>query len=145
MYCVSFEIPGLPKMTNPSGAKSTHWRFKQAEAKKWKELTGWAVLQVGKPARPLKYARLILMRHSAVSPDADGLVSGFKHIVDGLTEAGVIQNDKYENIGMPHYLWRKAPQKQGKVTVIVIEADEAPEPYIPYIPSACGVTLDDPA
>jgi len=54
-------------------------------------------------------------------PDYDGLVSAFKSVVDGLKEAGVILDDKYENTGPWNCVWRKAKSKQGFVRVIVEE------------------------
>lgn len=106
-------------MTNPSG-RSTHWRLKHAEAKHWKKEVAIAVACKQPPA-PLERARLTLVRYSSVSPDPDGLVSGFKHVIDGLRDAGVIANDRWENIGMPNYLWEKCAPKAGRIMVIVEE------------------------
>ena len=90
------------------------------EARKWKKMVSLVV--VGKkPSQPLKKAKLTLTRYSSVCPDSDGLVSGFKRIVDGLVEAGILENDKFVNIGMPDYRWEKALPKNGRVTVTVEE------------------------
>lgn len=74
-----------------------------------------------KPKWPLKKAKLTLIRYSSVCPDSDGLVSGFKHIIDGLVIGRVLVNDKFENIGMPTYLWEKAAPRGGRIRVIVEE------------------------
>ncbi len=74
------------------------------------------------PEKPLKKARLVLTRYSSNSPDFDGLVSSFKHVIDGLVDAGVIQNDKFENIGAPEYVWEKCGRRAGKITVEVFES-----------------------
>jgi hypothetical protein len=117
MYKLTFEIPGLPRMTNPSGKSNSHW-VRYNEAKKWKAMVGLIVASK-RPPTPLEKAKLTLTRFSSVSPDPDGLVSGFKHVIDGLREAGVLANDRYSNIGMPDYRWEKAKQKQGKIKVTV--------------------------
>lgn len=123
MPVIEFELQGLPKMTNPSGAKSTHWRVVKAERDGWKEHVKVVVkhhfLSGYSASWPLKTAKLTLTRHSTVRPDPDGLVSGFKAIVDGLVLAGVLENDKFANIGMPDYRWAKTKPKEGKVTVRV--------------------------
>jgi len=121
---LKFTLPGLPKMTNPSGAKSTHWRVIKAERDLWMVSVCNMVKYLGKigvplPESPLKKARLTLTRHSSVSPDPDGLVSGFKAIVDGLVLAGVLENDRFSNIGMPDYRWVKAKKGEGMVTILV--------------------------
>lgn len=123
---IEFELDGLPHMTNASGRNSTHWRAKKAQADLWKNAV--AVELIGRwpgpqspMGQPMKQARLTLTRFSSVSPDPDGLVSGFKHVIDGLVLAGVMENDKMENIGMPDYRWVKWPKGNGKIRVVVEE------------------------
>jgi hypothetical protein len=119
---VEFELPGLPKMTNPSGAKSTHWTVLKREADLWKREVGLSAR--GRFAgQAMRRAKLTLTRFSSRAPDSDGLVSGFKHVIDGLVLAGVLENDKYENIGMPDYRWQKWPRGKGKIRVIVEEVE----------------------
>jgi Holliday junction resolvase RusA-like endonuclease len=102
---------------------------KNKEVKKWHQAVASAVMEAGKsPIRlPLKRAKLRLTRFSTVRPDTDGLVSGFKAVIDGLVKAGVLFNDKYENIGFPEYLWDKAPPKAGRLQVVVIPVPEEQE------------------
>ena len=109
---------GLPRMTN--SRKSSHWRVIHREAEDWK----MRVILCAKSARPkvpLARAKLTLTRCSSSSPDSDGLVSGFKHVIDGLVIAVVLENDKFVNIGMPTYLWRKVPAGKGMIRVVVEE------------------------
>lgn len=120
-YRISFDLLGLPRMTNISGRKS-HWRVLKKESDSWKVRVIGMCAPI-KPPKPLKKAKLTLIRYSSVCPDSDGLVSGFKHIIDGLVLAKVLVNDKFENIGMPTYLWEKAPQKGGRVRIIVEEVE----------------------
>lgn len=114
-------IPGLPKMANPSGAKSTHWRYAHQESQKWKSLV--AVATAGKrPKEPLKRFRLSMTRYSSVEPDYDGLVRGFKHVVDGLKACGIIEDDKLSNsCGAWQCYWTKCKPKEGKIHIFVVE------------------------
>lgn len=115
---LEFEINGLPRMTNTS---RVHWTKKMKEASKWKHLAVAAAVQANGDwiKEPMQKAKLTLIRFSSVEPDFDGLVSSFKHVIDGLVEAGVIVNDKVSNIGQPSYKWTYAPPKKGKIKVRV--------------------------
>ena len=120
-YKLEFELQGLPKTTNSGGR--AHWAVKVKEARLLKLAVGIATLGA-RPLKPLSKARLVLTRYSSSEPDADGLVSSFKHILDGLVEAGVLENDRRANIGMPDYRWEKCKPKQGRVRVEVEEVNE---------------------
>lgn len=115
-YELKFEIKGLPRMTNRT---RVHWSKTLRHANEWKKLVYMAVMKAGRPPLPLQRARLVLTRCSTQTPDPDGLVSGFKHVIDGLTVAGVLADDKFTNIGMPEYRWEPAKIRQGKVRVEV--------------------------
>jgi len=106
-------------MTNPSGRKM-HWAVLAKENRHWKAMVNLMVCG-HRPKAPLKRARLTLTRFSSVSPDSDGLVSGFKRIIDGLVASGVLENDRYENIGMPQYLWQKEAPGRGRVHIKIEE------------------------
>lgn len=124
MYELLLEIEDLPKTTNSIGR--LHWAIKAREARKWKN---YIHLYAGsnKPSKPLQKAKLTLVRYSSKSPDPDGLVSSFKHVIDGLVEAGILIDDNYDVIGMPKYLWSKVKAKEGKITVLVEESNEDKE------------------
>lgn len=121
-YRLELSIRGLPKRTNNN---TGNWRARHAEARKWKRLVSEAVLEIHPSwlyePKPLARAKLTLTRHSSAEPDFDGLVSGFKHVIDGLIEVGVIANDKRENIGIPDYQWIKCARNEGKIEIIVEE------------------------
>lgn len=119
-YTLEFEIKGLPRMNNLASKASTHWRYAHREMQKWHQLV-WASVGRNKPATPLKSFKLTLTRFSLVSPDYDGLVRGFKHIVDALRVCGVIENDRLENTGPWDCRWVKAPAREGKVQIRVEE------------------------
>lgn len=115
-YILSFELPGLPLMAN--ALLRGHWRKKHGHAVKWKRAV-WAKCWHVRPTAPLERAKLTLVRCSSREPDTDGLVSGFKSIVDGLVEAKVLVNDKTANIGFPEYKWEKSTNKLSRVKVRV--------------------------
>jgi hypothetical protein len=118
-YVLELEIAGLPRMSNSSGRSTNRFVLKR-ERDLWKKLI-WASVAGRLPAAPLKRARLTLTRLSSSEPDFDGLVSGFKFVVDGLVLAGVLANDKASNIGQPQYRWEKAPPKGGRIRIRVEE------------------------
>lgn len=115
-YSLSFELQGLPMMSN--ALLRGHWRKKHAHALKWKRAV-WAKCWHLRPDEPLVRAMLTLTRFSSREPDTDGLVSGFKHVVDGLVEAKVIADDRPSNIGIPNYRWEKVGNKSGKIKIEV--------------------------
>lgn len=115
-YELEFEIKGLPRMTNKQARNS--WQARMVEANKWKNEVVKECF--GKePSEPLKKATITLTRFSSYEPDFDGIVSGFKHILDGLKIAKIIIDDKMSVIGNPEYKWEKAKQREGKIKVHV--------------------------
>lgn len=117
-YTLEFELQGLPKMSNQMLRGS--WKGRHGNATKWKRAV-WAKSWHFKPAQPLERATLTLTRMSSTEPDFDGLVSGFKPVIDGLVECGIIQSDKMSCIGQPKYSWLRAPACKGKIVVKVEE------------------------
>lgn len=114
---LEFEIHDLPKLPNATMYK--HWRTKHAEAVKWKKLILEQCLLAKITHLRLSSVALCFERHSSREPDFDSLVMSFKHIQDGLVEAGVIVDDKSAVIGQPSYRWIKEKQKNAKVRVKV--------------------------
>ena len=116
-YSAEITIPFLPKMTN---AQSRNWRAINAERKKVKSAVKE---QLGKniPNAPVKHAKLTCIRHSSICPDYDGIVSGFKSVIDGIVEARVLEDDSMDNIGMPSFKWERARKGSGSVTVFIEE------------------------
>ena len=114
---IEFTLMGLPKTTNSGGR--THWALKTKEARTWKQAVGWSVPSSYFIGKPLAKAKLTLVRCSSSEPDFDGLVSSFKHVIDGLVSAGVIINDKTSTIGQPTYLWEKTKRGMGHIKVTV--------------------------
>lgn len=117
-YVLEFLIGGLPKNTNAS-RKTPHWGSLHAEAEKWIGLVADKAEYHGRPPRPFTRATVTFYRYSASEPDFDGLVSSFKHVMDGLVRAGVIVNDKPSNIGQPAYIWVKGKARNGMIRVRV--------------------------
>jgi hypothetical protein len=119
MYRLEFQLTCLPKTTNAN--VRLHWRKKHRESRALKSRVASMAIIAGRPASPLKKAKLTLERHSSCEPDFDGLVSSFKFIIDGLVDCGVLFGDKTSVIGRPEYIWVRASPKKGKIVVIVEE------------------------
>lgn len=118
MYSLKLVFNNLPKQTN--AMSSFGWKQKMIEARRWKnavvsECSGRA------PKKPLEKVSLVLTRFSSREPDWDGLVSGFKHVIDGLKLAGIIIDDRMSVIGQPTYKWEKTSKGLGKIQVEVYE------------------------
>lgn len=120
---IKITLKGLPKTTN-SNSRQT-WRAQRAESRKWKNLVSkYVYIHLLKPEKPFAKAKVTITRYSSNEPDFDGLVSAGKHLIDGLIEAGILENDRMSNIGRPEYLWERAPRNQGHVTIEVEEVSE---------------------
>lgn len=118
MYRLEFELPGLPPTTN--GAHG-HWRTAHASRSKWRDAVRWLVTSK-RPEKPLERVKLTLTRHSSKRTDYDNRVISFKSVIDGLKDALVILDDTDEVIVERKYLWEKAPNRKGKISVIVEES-----------------------
>ncbi len=121
-YRLEFTIPELPKPTNAIERK--HWAFKVKYVKHWHQLIAAAVGS-RKPVKPLRRAQLTLTRLGTREPDFDGLVSSFKHVLDGLIVCGVLENDRPSNIGESKYRFVKCKRSEVGIHVIVDELLES--------------------
>lgn len=117
-YRHSFKINALPKMPR---LLQGHWRGIDAYRKEWHRYVANACL-MNKPAKPLKFSRVWLVRASATVCDFDNLVFSFKPVLDGLVLAGVLEDDAMENIIEQHYAFSKVKRKEQHITVTVEEA-----------------------
>lgn len=120
-YGLDFTLSAMPPLVNGGYGKS-HWAVQAGDRKRWRLAVKETVF-FAKPSRPLRKATLRFVRHSATRPDSDGLVTSFKSVRDGLMDAGIILDDKYEVIGMPQYDWAYAKNGTGHVTVEVRGVD----------------------
>ncbi len=114
-YVLELRLEGLPKPTNRS---NVHWRVRAKHAKEWKQKAFTASWHLGPPS-PLTKAKLTLVRCSSVPIDFDGLVSSFKHVIDGLVQAKILIDDNMSVIGQPTYEWIKGSPKLGYITIKV--------------------------
>lgn len=117
-----FEIEELPQTINVLLSKG--FRNRASHAKKWHNLIHLQCLHHRIANLNLKTARLTLTRYSSSELDFDGLVSSWKHCIDGLVVAKVIANDKVENIGQSVFLWEKAKPKEGKIRIKIETTEE---------------------
>ena len=115
-----FSIGDLPKMTNRTAGKQ--WFSRHKERVKWQRLVEEQCVLTEITNLKLNSAVLTLIRHSSKAPDSDGLVSGFKPVIDSLVKCGVLVDDNYKIIGMPNYKWEYRPKKLGGMITVRIEA-----------------------
>jgi hypothetical protein len=120
-YRLEITLAGLPRTTNSNVGG---WRSKWGHSRIWRKKIAAAIDSTQRPTQPLKKARITLTRYSSRRADFDGLVSSFKHILDGLIDACVIADDSHDVIGQPNYIWQKVGQNKGHVRVLI----EEPEP-----------------
>lgn len=114
---ITLEIPGLPTMINKS--KSFHWAKKAKEAKVWKALVFFHLKSKDLlPATPYKKAEITFTRCSAALPDHDNLAISFKNVLDGLVEAGLIEDDSPKHVELS-YGWEKAKALHGHIRIQV--------------------------
>lgn len=110
-----FEIQDLPPTINTMSGK--HWGVRHRESRRWYRL----ILDKAKTNQifglELEKAHLTLTRHSSHELDVDNLCGSWKYPLDGLVKAKVIKDDKPSVIGAPIFLWQKAAQKKGKITI----------------------------
>lgn len=120
-YFAGFTYLGdLPKTYNQLGRK--HWYLKLQESKKWLQIVAKEFERFNElPENPLPRAKVTLIRMGTRSLDPDNLAQSFKHVLDGLVKLGVLENDKWENIGMPTYEFVKVKKKDIGIRVVVEE------------------------
>lgn len=118
-YEIEIRLEGLPPINS---ADAPH-RFVRHKARKlWKRLI-WASVVGRKPEKPLSHARVHITRCSSAPPDPANLGEGAKFLLDGLVDAGVLEDDSARVIGMPKLDWEMAPPKKGHVRIRVWEPD----------------------
>lgn len=115
---IEFEVPGLPETTNQILAMKLRTRLGRKHY--WKDLV-WKVSASQRPPQPFKRAILTLTRCSTTRPDPDGMVSSFKHVIDALVISRILEDDSFEHIGMPTYLFQKVERGKGKIRIRVEE------------------------
>lgn len=120
MYHQTVEIYDLPKLFNRL-SKTSFWDYKEQQ-QKWLKLI-WIAFNGKKPKSPLTKAKISMTRCSSKEPDVDGLMSGMKYPLDGLVKNDILIDDKPSIVSF-QALWRKAPQKEGK---LIIEIEEMAE------------------
>lgn len=117
MFIFICTINGLPKNTNGSHG---HWTRSHGERKKWRKASYSAAID-HKPKKPLDKCILTCTRHSSSEPDFDNLAISFKSIIDGLVDAGIMEDDKSSCVVRREYKWEKAKAGKGFVTIKVEE------------------------
>jgi hypothetical protein len=80
------------------------------------------------PPKPLRRAKALFVRYSAVEPDHDNVVASFKSIRDGLCarapHGGNIIVDDRPAVLEAEYRWEPCSRRYGYVSIDVWEVDE---------------------
>ena len=114
-YSLDIELDILPRINS---ADHTHWRTRNRERDLQRGLIRGYTLR-NHPKTPLPKARVRLTRYSSVEPDPGNMGESWKHVLDGLTFAGIIEDDRSSVIGTPEFVWQKARPKRGKIRIQV--------------------------
>lgn len=119
MVLAEFIIDDLPSMTNRSSGR--HWSIRARERVKWQRLVDVHVDKFKLRGLGLEKIKLTFVRFSSKAPDYDGLVSGFKIVMDSLVKSGVMVDDNMKVTGIPFCDWSYRPTKQGGRISVKIE------------------------
>lgn len=122
-YRFEFELDGLPPTTNGSHGS---WQKAAANKRLWRTRTKLRTF-MERPKEPLTKCRITATRFSSVEPDDDNLAISFKSVIDGLKDAGVIQDDKTSVVIERKYLWEISSPRKGKIRVLVEEIKQGGE------------------
>lgn len=120
-YSLSIFFNWLPQIQLNSS--HGHWATRYQKIRAIKTKVGAGVYP-HRPEKPLKKARLVLIRHSSREPDYDNLVASFKPVIDALTEFAIIENDNSKVVGQPEYRWIKCKIKFAGINILVQEVTE---------------------
>lgn len=115
---IKVELPFLTKMFNIY--KGVHWGVADTERKRVME----HMMHQLTPLRRLKTPiDIVVTRCSSVRPDFDNMVSGGKYIIDALVKLEMIPDDAPDFV-RAMYHWAKAPPREGKMLIEILEAGE---------------------
>ena len=119
-YHLHFELPGLPALQSKG---RMHWRVAAKEEAHWKGITRTMARPF--PPKPLRRAKALFVRHSAMEPDDDNLRASFKSIRDGLVARrphnGHIIEDDRPAVLEAEYRWEQCERRYGYVSIDVWE------------------------
>jgi len=113
------ELPGLNEIIENS---KTHWAKYAEEKKSLTETVAW----LAKEQIKNKYSKIdltFIWFCKNKRRDKDNIIAGQKFVIDGLVEAGVIENDGWNEIGnIIHYF--EIDKKNPRVEIIIEEVGE---------------------
>lgn len=118
-FSLKFEISLMPLTLNQIMGK--HWRSRHTNFKTIHKIIQ-AITHNKKPLKPVQKAKVTIWRYSSGTLDRDNMFFTFKPIVDGLVEAGVIQDDGFDQVKelYPYQIKIKRTEKP-RVEVLVEE------------------------
>ena len=101
--------------------KKMHWAIKHKWTKAWQSEVGWAVIKnrhkLGK--LPLLKPQICVLLRLCKLRDKDNLYASVKAVVDGLTLAGVIEDDSPKYIDLTVKQEKVAHRKDEGIDIII--------------------------
>lgn len=111
------EFEGYP----PSPNARLHWRTKARVTKHWRSTARLKAALAGIPQCPRVRISVVIIRRALGVADEDNDRARMKALVDGLRDAGVIENDTYGNVE-----WGTMREERGRKGLrVIVERLEA--------------------
>ena len=121
MRSITFTLAGLPK--SPNGSHGS-WKAAAGIRKSWRRKSAGTAMTLAmamKIKKPFEAVRITCIRRSSREMDFDNLVASFKPIIDGITDAGIIRDDKNSVVRERIFRWEPAPNARGHIQITVEE------------------------
>ena len=98
-----------------------HWRTKYAWSKAWKEEVGYQIIEHKIKRDKTKFATVNIELYTIRKMDKDGMYNSIKPVVDGLTEAGLIEDDSEEYIDLTVSQIKVHKVKEQRVVINILD------------------------
>ena len=121
MRALRITLRGVPPSLNRFAGRENSWEYR-TEKRLWTESVAWMVRSGGlKPAKPFKRAAVEILYYfpTAARHDPDNYAGKF--ILDGLTAAGVIEDDSFAHITLA--VAGAVDRKEPRTVITVKEVD----------------------
>lgn len=122
MRAVRVTLRGVPPSLNRFAGRENSWEYRQTKAQ-WTDTVQWAVLSAGcAPAKPFRRAAVEILYcfPTAARHDPDNYAGKF--LLDGLTRAGVIEDDSFAHITLA--VAGAVDRKNPRTVITVKEVEE---------------------
>ncbi len=113
-------INEIPPSNNKYLGKSTSYHAYHKEKQRWMDMVGWSVKASGWRNSPFKKAKVQILYFFPNRTRRDPDNYSGKFILDGLRQAGVIEDDSFNNITL---ILKGVYDKSQPRTMVVVEPD----------------------